>query len=159
MGQQQLLLLVLATVIVGIATVVGIQAFSQNSAKSNADALMNDAVRIASDVQAWAQKAEPFGGPSTFGAVDEATFGLIGYTSSTLDDGNDTTTDPNGFTNLNGSYTLASGLITGFKDTDGDGTNDQEVQVRVCGLTDADINGAVMKVGGQDTGATAPATC
>jgi hypothetical protein len=79
MGQQQLLLLVLATVIVGIATVVGIEAFSQNNVKSNADALMNDAVRIASDAQAWSQKSQPFGGPSTLGNVGEASFKDIGY--------------------------------------------------------------------------------
>ena len=148
MGQQQLLLLVLATVIVGIATVVGIQAFSQNSAKSNADALMNDAVRIASDVQAWAQKAQPFGGPATFGDVSSATFGSIGYnaTSGT-------------YSNLNGDFTLNEGLITGTNDTDGDTTVDQQVQVRVCGITDADINGEVMTVGEVATGATAPAAC
>ena len=49
MGQQQLLLLVLGIVIVGLAVVVGIQAFSENQKKSNADALVNDAIRIASD--------------------------------------------------------------------------------------------------------------
>ncbi len=79
MGQQQLLLLVLATVIVGIATVVGIQAFSQNNVKSNADAMMNDAVRIASDAQAWSQKSQPFGGPEIFGDVGIATFADLGY--------------------------------------------------------------------------------
>ena len=147
MGQQQLLLLVLATIIVGIATVVGIQAFSQNSAKSNADALMNDAVRIASDVQAWSQKPSPFGGPDDFGTYEDANFGSIGYEAT---DGT--------YTNLNGSFTLASGLITGIKDSDGDGTNDQQVQVKVCGLTDDDIKGAVMKVGSVDTGSAAP-TC
>lgn len=145
MGQQQLLLLVLATVIVGIATVVGIQAFSQNNLKSNADALINDAVRIASDVQAWAQKPEPFGGPETFGSVTSATLGSIGYEAT---DGS--------YTNLNGSFTLSSGLITGTKDSDADGTNDQEVQVRVCGLTDADLEGAIITIGGTSTGTEAP---
>ena len=51
MGQQQLLLLVLGIVIVGLAVVVGIQAFSENQKKSNADALVNDAIRIASYAQ------------------------------------------------------------------------------------------------------------
>ena len=39
MGQQQLLLLVLGIVIVGLAVVVGIQAFSENQRKANADAM------------------------------------------------------------------------------------------------------------------------
>ena len=62
MGQQQLLLLVLGIVIVGLAVVVGIQAFGENQKKSNADALVNDGVRIASDAQAWALKPAAFGG-------------------------------------------------------------------------------------------------
>ena len=55
MGQQQLLLLVLGIVIVGLAVVVGIQAFGENQRKANNDALINDGIRIASDAQAWAQ--------------------------------------------------------------------------------------------------------
>ena len=41
MGQQQLLLLVLTIVIVGMAVLIGIQAFSQNQKKANIDALTN----------------------------------------------------------------------------------------------------------------------
>ena len=63
MGQQQLLLLVLGIVIVGLAVVVGIQAFGENQTKANADAMVNDGVRIASDAQAWALKPQAFGGP------------------------------------------------------------------------------------------------
>ena len=62
MGQQQLLLLVLGVVIVGLAVVVGINAFSQNQIRSNADALVNDGLRIASDLQAYALKPDQFGG-------------------------------------------------------------------------------------------------
>ena len=62
MGQQQLLLLVLGIVIVGLAVVVGINAFSENRIKSNADAMVTDGLRIASDVQAWALKPTQFGG-------------------------------------------------------------------------------------------------
>lgn len=56
MGQQQLLLLVLGIVIVGLAVVVGIQAFSENQKQANADQMVNDAIRIASDAQAWKLK-------------------------------------------------------------------------------------------------------
>lgn len=62
MGQQQLLLLVLGIVIVGLAVVVGINAFSENRIKSNADALVTDGLRIASDIQAAALKPTQFGG-------------------------------------------------------------------------------------------------
>jgi len=62
MGQQQLLLLVLGIVIVGLAVVVGIQAFSENQKKANADALVMTGMRIASDAQAWLRKPNQFGG-------------------------------------------------------------------------------------------------
>ncbi len=61
MGQQQLLLLVLGIVIVGLAVVVGISAFSENRIKASADALVADGLRIASDVQAWALKPKQLG--------------------------------------------------------------------------------------------------
>ena len=65
MGQQQLLLLVLATVIVGLATVAGIQAFDQNQTQANGDALSTTALEIASEVQAWSQKPSQLGGGGT----------------------------------------------------------------------------------------------
>ena len=60
MGRQ-----LLGVVIVGLAVVVGIQAFGENQKKANADALVNDGVRIASDAQAWALKPAAFGNPGT----------------------------------------------------------------------------------------------
>ncbi|MFW5973391.1 MAG: hypothetical protein ACOCTG_05300 [Bacteroidota bacterium] len=62
MGQQQLLLLVLGIVIVGIAVVAGIQAFSEGKAKAQQDAAVTDAMRIISDTQAWKLKPKAFGG-------------------------------------------------------------------------------------------------
>ena len=53
MGQQQLLLLVLAIVIVGLAVVAGIQAFAENQKKSNIDGLTMTATRLAVEAQAW----------------------------------------------------------------------------------------------------------
>lgn len=98
MGQQQLLLLVLGIVIVGLAVVVGIQAFSENQIKANADALVLDGVRIASDAQAWRLKPQAFGG----GAANPAgtpwlglDFGKLGYKSAAEEDG------PNVYSNLN----------------------------------------------------------
>jgi len=65
MGQQQLLLLVLSTVIVGLATVAGIQAFSSNQAQASQDALVQRGTSIASDIQGI------FGKPSQMGGVDK----------------------------------------------------------------------------------------
>jgi hypothetical protein len=154
MGQQQLILLVLATVIVGIAIVVGITAFTENSAKSNADTMMQDAVRIANDMQAWKKKPAPFGGQASVAACDAAclaadnnftgvTFARLGYASPTT---------------LNGTYAItseaANPLITGTNTVEGN-----EVQVRVCGMRAGDVQGAIVDLGGvADIGAL-PAAC
>ncbi len=141
MGQQQLLLLVLATVIVGIATVVGIQAFSQNNVKSNADAMLNDAVRIASDAQAWAQKAQPFGGPADFADFTALTdLNQLGYQ-----------TDATGaYVTLNGACTLADGAgpvitcVNAELENEVTATIDNTVD---NGLSDASITGEVVRLG------------
>lgn len=62
MGQQQLLLLVLGIVIVGLAVVVGIQAFSENQRSNVVDGLTNDLVNVASAAQEWALTPEAMGG-------------------------------------------------------------------------------------------------
>jgi len=62
MGQQQLLLLVLSTVIVGLATVAGIQAFSENQAQASQDALVQRATATASDLKALQGKPVQLGG-------------------------------------------------------------------------------------------------
>ena len=80
MGQQQLLLLVLGIVIVGLAVVVGIQAFGENQKKANADAITNDVIRIASDAQAWSLKPTAFGGGN--GTFTNVTFERLGYAMS-----------------------------------------------------------------------------
>jgi hypothetical protein len=64
MGQQQLLLLVLATVIVGLATVAGIQAFDEGRTQATQDALQQRALAIGSDVYAATEKPDQLGGVS-----------------------------------------------------------------------------------------------
>lgn len=71
MGQQQLLLLVLGIVIVGLAVVAGINAFQENNEKSQKDALVNEAMRIATDVQAYRLKPSELGGAG--GAIANGT--------------------------------------------------------------------------------------
>ena len=128
MGQQQLLLLVLGIVIVGLAVVVGIQAFGENQKKANADAMVNDAVRIASDAQAFSLKPAAFGGDD----LKAATFSKLGYEAA-----------GNVYTNLNTTdatdmgYTIAPSGAAGILIT---GTSpNNEVFAAVCGTEPSDI--------------------
>lgn len=146
MGQQQLILLVLATVIVGVAIVVGIRAFTENSAKANSDAMTQAAVRIANDAQAWKKKPAPFGGQASVNAAAAATtnnftgasFALLGYGANTAGT----------YTNLDGQFVLTPGTSNLLID----GYNVQEqnhIRVTVTGVTDATIAGAIICLGGR----------
>lgn len=109
MGQQQLLLLVLGMVIVGIAVVAGIQAFSEGKAKADRDAAISDAMRLISDIQAWELKPTAFGG----GGGDEdfstpqngLTFQALGI-DPTKDDDPET---EDKYETLSGCFTLTPG--------------------------------------------------
>lgn len=155
MGQQQLILLVLATVIVGVAIVVGIRAFTENSAKSNADALVQDLVRMANDAQAWKQKPAPFGGQAAGANKTDAdnfvgltNFGQLGYGG----------TSATSYTNLNGTFTLTPGIATGLTisavSLDPAATDQNAVSMTVCGIKDGNIDAAITKLKGSDTGDT-----
>jgi len=77
MGQQQLLLIVLGTIIVGVAVVVGINMFSQGAINAEADALVQDVNMIGSKAAAyWRKPAEMGGGARSFaGVTNVTTFG------------------------------------------------------------------------------------
>ncbi len=62
MGQQQLLLIVLGVIIVGIAVVVGINVFTASSAQANRDAVISDLTNLASMAQQYYRKPEALGG-------------------------------------------------------------------------------------------------
>ena len=79
MGQQQLLLLVLGIIIVGLSVVVGINAFSQNQKKSNADAMIVEALNIASSLQSWSLKPAMIGGRGANETLADVTFDDVGY--------------------------------------------------------------------------------
>ncbi|MDZ7268173.1 MAG: hypothetical protein ONB48_09255 [candidate division KSB1 bacterium] len=112
MGQQQLLLLILAAVIVGVAITLGINMFAQNSAQANQEAVMQDVLTIASRAQAWYRRPVQMGGGGrTYATV---TLANLNFPAS----------------NANGSYALSGGNATtltitgtGVEDGDGDGTN------------------------------------
>ncbi|MEX0722898.1 MAG: hypothetical protein WD357_02575 [Gracilimonas sp.] len=62
MGQQQLLLVILVTILVGIATVVAIAVFGDASNQMNNDAVRQDMVAISANIQAYLLKPESLGG-------------------------------------------------------------------------------------------------
>ena len=132
MGQQQLLLLVLGIVIVGLAVVVGIQAFGENQKKANSDALVNDAVRIASDAQAWNLKPAAFGGGA--GSFENISFEQLGYEAT---DGI--------YTNLNGQFQLTEDSPTQITITGCDTQDnfDNMVTAEVSGTGPTDITTTV----------------
>ena len=112
MGQQQLLLLVLGIVIVGLAVVVGIQAFSENQKQANADQMVNDCIRIASDSQAWKLKPSAFGGGASASNWTGLNFGQMGYTVGDQGLHPGTAAESDQYENLNGVYDLASSGAT-----------------------------------------------
>lgn len=102
MGQQQLLLVILVTIIVGIATVVAINTFSSAADSANVDAVRNDLGSIAASAQGYYMKPEMLGGGGNdFSSI---TFNDITF-SGTVN--NDTEAQ-----NENGTYTI-SGRQTG----------------------------------------------
>jgi type II secretory pathway pseudopilin PulG len=62
MGQQQLLLIVLGVIIVGIAVLLGIYVFQASSVENKRDVVINESVNIASLAMQYYKKAKLYGG-------------------------------------------------------------------------------------------------
>jgi hypothetical protein len=62
MGQQQLLLLILGVIVVGLAIAVGITMFGANSAESNKDGVTSSLVNIAADAHQYKLRPKILGG-------------------------------------------------------------------------------------------------
>ena len=62
MGQQQLLLVILVTIIVGIATVVAINTFGSAADSANVDAVRQDLTSMAASAQGYYMKPGAMGG-------------------------------------------------------------------------------------------------
>lgn len=75
MGQQQLLLLAIGTIIVGMALVTGIVAFQQKMRQMEMDHIVNRHLTIASAAALWKTKQDPYdGGNASYSGL--ATNGL-----------------------------------------------------------------------------------
>ena len=156
MGQQQLLLLVLGIVIVGLAVVVGIQAFSENQKKANADALVMTSMRIASDAQAWLRKPSQFGG-ATLDSNGDRRQDFTGLSSEISLEGLGYPVNTNGnYSDVNGQYAITVNganlvISAGSAATSGAGDNNL-VCVTVEGVLVEDITTAINP-------STAPSGC
>jgi len=62
MGQQQLLLIVLGVIIVGIAVVVGINLFNANAEESAKDGVVSDCTNVGAMAQQYYKKPTSMGG-------------------------------------------------------------------------------------------------
>ena len=62
MGQQQRLLLILSSIVVGFAIIAGMQLATSYDAKANEDALRTDILFIAARAQEWYRKPKMLGG-------------------------------------------------------------------------------------------------
>jgi len=100
MGQQQLLLVILVTIIVGIATVVAINTFSSAADSANLDAVRQDLAQIASSSQAYYIKPTMLGGGgNTFTGL---TFNQITFPSDSIFNSSLSAA------NANGTYVMTS---------------------------------------------------
>ena len=96
MGQQQLLLIILGVIVVGIAVAVGITMFSDSAINANRDALANDLVNLASRAQQYYRRPVSLGGG--------------GNDFTKLTNIKQLTNNP---TNANGTYTLVGASGSG----------------------------------------------
>lgn len=95
MGQQQLLLIILGVIVVGIAVAVGITMFTDNAQSANRDAVTNDLVNLASRAQQFYRRPKALGGgEGNFSGITS----ISQLTSKQV--------------NANGSYALTVGTTT-----------------------------------------------
>ena len=95
MGTQQLLLITIGVVLIGIMVIVGVFMFRDQAAATNRDALANDLVHLASGAQKYYRRPPVLGGGGS---------SFDGLTMSNI------TSKPR---NANGSYQLETDPVTG----------------------------------------------
>ena len=95
MGQQQLLLIILGVIVVGIAVAVGITMFQDNATSSNRDSVTNDLVNLAARAQEYYRRPVTLGGGgNSFVGLTANAAGLAKLTSKA--------------SNANGSYDITT---------------------------------------------------
>src|SRR5260221_12920394 len=102
MGQQQLLLIILGVIIVGIAIAVGISEFGASSTESNKDGVTSGLINAAADAYGFKIR------PSTLGGGSNAYNGGSGYSIPAK-----MRVDDNGTYAISGSPTASQIVLTG----------------------------------------------
>jgi len=98
MGQQQLLLIILGVIIVGIAVAVGITLFQDNAVSSNRDAMTNDLMHLAAKARHYYSRPTSMGGGGhSFTGLTADAAGMLKLVTSSFSD------------NSNGTYTITAG--------------------------------------------------
>lgn len=83
MGQQQLLLLVMGVVLVGIAVVAGMHVFDAKMRQSTMDNLLDRNLSIATNAVVWKSKSDPYyGGDASYSDFTLHSTALKGTTAS-----------------------------------------------------------------------------
>ncbi|MDT8325209.1 MAG: hypothetical protein RRA94_13945 [Bacteroidota bacterium] len=112
MGTQQLLLIVLGVIIVGIAVVVGINIFGTNAEQANKDAITQDCLRIAAAAQGYYRK------PTMLGGGNNAFDGITIEDCGMSDDGTGNGVNVNGTYVIDATSTGDNFAVTGTSATD-----------------------------------------
>ncbi len=102
MGQQQLLLIILGVIVVGIAVAVGITMFQDNAVSANRDAVVNDLVNLAARAQQFYRR------PTSLGGGQNSFLGLSG--SGGISKLVNVPTSSTSWLNANGTYTIQSAI-------------------------------------------------
>lgn len=125
MGQQQLLLIILVTVIVGIATVVAINVFGTSLVESNRDAIRKDLFIAGTNVQQiWARPLAINGTANDFNNLNNeqllSRLNIIGnYENSVIE-------------NENGIYSLVSVGTSEIRLVSEPKSNTEDIEIIVC---------------------------
>jgi hypothetical protein len=121
MGQQQLLLIILGVIIVGIAIAVGLSLFSAQSVQSNHDALINDINNIAANAyQHYIRPSSMGGGANAYDNSKGGTAYQIPTRMSSNENGTYAATNAPALCTIVGtSSSVANATVTGAVDATG----------------------------------------
>lgn len=122
MGQQQLLLIILGVIVVGIAVAVGITMFTDNATSANRDAVVNDLVNLSARAQQYYRR------PTTLGGGGNV------FTGCTLSDLVTVASGATSYVNANGSYSIVGAVTDSLLTLEGQGNeigNDGSGKVKV----------------------------
>jgi len=125
MGQQQLLLIVLGVIIVGIAVVVGINLFNANAVSANRDGVISDLNNLGTMAQQYYKKPSSMAGggntftgwtiPAQLDTTANGTYAVTVSAQSVSIVGTGTETGDDGSTKVKATATVTPTAITSVK--------------------------------------------